>query len=115
MPEQERRPVLVLLTSHWITMLGVALVTLAGCSWLFVLPAHIRGHVDNPYIGLLIFVIIPVVFFAGLALIPIGIMLAKRRVAAGLAVVQDRKTAWRRGALFFVGLTAIDGITGCRG
>src|SRR6478672_9112895 len=99
--EQEKRPLLVLLTSHWISMLGAALVTLAGSSWLFVLPAHIRGHVDNPYIGLLIFVIIPVVFFAGLALIPIGIMLAKRRVAAGLAVVKDRKTAWRRVALFF--------------
>src|SRR5256714_15179607 len=108
MSVQPERPFLVLLTSHWVSMLGVALVTLAGCSWLFVLPAHIRGHVDNPYIGLLIFVIIPVVFFAGLALIPIGIMLAKRRVAAGLAVVQDRKTAWRRVALFSVVLTALN-------
>ena len=34
-----------------------------------------RGNVGNPYIGLLVFIAIPIVFFAGLALIPIGIML----------------------------------------
>ena len=112
MANEQSRPLLVLLTSHWISMLGAALVTSAGCSWLFVLPAHIRGHVDNPYIGLLIFVIIPVVFFAGLALLPIGIMLAKRRVAAGLTVVPDRKAAWRRVALFFVVMTAINVMIG---
>jgi hypothetical protein len=115
MASEQERPLLVLLTSHWISMLGAALVTLAGSSWLFVLPAHIRGHVDNPYIGLLIFVIIPVVFFAGLVLIPIGIILAKRRIAAGLAVVQDRKTAWRRVALFFVVMTALNVIIGSQG
>jgi nitrate/TMAO reductase-like tetraheme cytochrome c subunit len=112
MANEQSRPLLVLLTSHWISMLGAALVTSAGCSWLFVLPAHIRGHVDNPYIGLLIFVIIPVVFFVGLALLPIGIMLAKRRVAAGLTVVPDRKAAWRRVALFFVVMTAINVMIG---
>jgi hypothetical protein len=115
MANEQERPLLVLLTSHWISMLGAALVTLAGSSRLFILPAHIRGHVDNPYIGLLIFVIIPVVFFAGLALIPIGVMLARRRIAAGLTVVQDRKTAWRRVALFFVVMTALNVIIGSQG
>ena len=33
--KQPRQPVLVLLTSHWITMLGVALATLAGFTWVF--------------------------------------------------------------------------------
>ena len=64
-------------------MLGAALVTLAGFSWLFVLPLNISGKgVSNPYIGLLLFIAIPIVFFAGLALIPIGIALAKRKVVA---------------------------------
>ena len=59
-----KRPVLVLLTSSWISMLGAALVTLAGFSWLFVLPLNIRGGpVSNPYIGLLVFIAIPIVFF----------------------------------------------------
>ncbi|MGA2215847.1 MAG: cytochrome C, partial [Bryobacteraceae bacterium] len=61
-----KRPVLVLLTSSWISMLGAALVTLAGFSWLFVLPLNISGKgVSNPYIGLLVFIAIPMVFFAG--------------------------------------------------
>jgi hypothetical protein len=37
-----KRPIIVLLTSHWISMLGVALVTTAGVSWLFVLPITYR-------------------------------------------------------------------------
>ena len=112
MASEQERPLLVLLTSHWISMLGVALVTLACCWWLFALPAHLRGHVDNPYIGLLIFIIIPVIFFTGLALIPIGIVMAKRRVAAGLSVMQDRRTAWRRVIAFFVTMTAVNVIIG---
>src|SRR5260370_18852443 len=100
MSEQPSRPFIILLTSHWISMLGVALVTLAGCSWLFVLPTHLGGRVDNPYIVLLIFIAIPIVFFLGLALIPIGMALSKRRISAELAAVQERRTAWRRVAIF---------------
>ncbi len=96
-----KRPILVLLTSSWISMLGAALVTLAGFSWLFVLPLNISGHVSNPYIGLLVFIAIPIVFFAGLVLIPIGIALAKRKVAKGLNEAEDRHTAWRRVGIFF--------------
>jgi hypothetical protein len=97
-----KRPVLVLLTSSWISMLGAALVTLAGFSWLFVLPLNIRGGpVSNPYIGLLVFIAIPIVFFAGLILIPIGIALAKRNVVENLSEVEDRRMAWRRAGVFF--------------
>jgi nitrate/TMAO reductase-like tetraheme cytochrome c subunit len=112
MSDRQDRPYLVLLTSHWVSMLGVGLVTLAGCSWLFVLPAHLRGHVDNPYIGLLIFIAIPVVFFLGLALIPIGVALAKRRVTAALSAVEDRRAAWQRLALFFGVMTVLNVIIG---
>jgi hypothetical protein len=98
----KKRPILVLLTSHWISMLGAGLVTLAGFSWLFLLPLNIRGGpVGNPYAGLLIFIAIPIVFFAGLALIPIGIALAKRKVTASLNEVEDRRVAWRRAGAFF--------------
>ncbi len=101
-----KRPILVLLTSSWISMLGAALVTLAGFSWLFVLPLNVRGSgVSNPYIGLLLFIAIPIVFFAGLALIPIGIALAKRKVAEKLNEVEDRRTAWRRVGIFFAVMT----------
>ena len=97
-----KRPILVLLTSHWISMLGAALVTLAGFSWLFVLPLNIRGGlVNNPYIGLLVFIAIPIIFFAGLVLIPIGMALAKHKVTQSLNEVEDRRMAWRRVGIFF--------------
>lgn len=96
---------LVLLARNWITRAGVALVTLAGFSWLFLLPLHLRGHVNNPYIGLLVFIAIPIVFFAGLALIPIGLAISKRRGQDLLSGVLDRQAAWRSAGAFFVVMT----------
>lgn len=112
MTERQDRPLLALLTSHWLSMLGVTLVTLAGCAWLFALPAHAGGRVDNPYIGLLVFIAIPIVFFLGLALIPIGIALGKRRIAAGLATLPDRSAVWRRVTVFFGVMTVANILIG---
>jgi hypothetical protein len=106
------RSILVLLTTHWVSMAGVALVTLAGFSWIFVLPLSLRGRVENPYIGLLVFIAIPVIFFAGLILIPIGIALGKRRVAQQLATLPDRRTAFRRAGIFFAVMTGANVIIG---
>ena len=77
---RRNRPVVDILTGHWISMTGTALVTLAGFSWLFLLPMHISGHANDPYIGLLAFVALPLMFFTGLVLIPIGVALGRRRV-----------------------------------
>jgi nitrate/TMAO reductase-like tetraheme cytochrome c subunit len=112
MPDPQKQPVIVVLTSHWITMAGVALVTLAGFSWLFALPANIRGNVSNPYIGLLTFIAIPIVFFAGLILIPIGIALGRRKAAEALNPPFDRKAAWRRAGLFFAIMTMANLVIG---
>ena len=101
MNPKSARPVLALLTSHWISLFGAALVTTAVFSWLFVLPAHVHGNTSNPYIGLFVFIFIPVVFFAGLAMMPVGFFLAKRQLATGLRAAPDRKTTMRRVAIFF--------------
>jgi hypothetical protein len=108
----EQRPVLSLLTSHWLGMLGVALVTTAGCSWLFVLPLHLRGRADNPYIGLLTFIGIPIVFFLGLILIPIGMYLGKQRILHGLAAVRNRRAVFQRVAVFIGVMTAVNLVLG---
>ena len=71
MNERPDRPVLELLSGHWLSLIGAALVTTAGFSWLFVLPMQVRGRASNPYIGLVVFIAIPVIFCLGLALIPI--------------------------------------------
>jgi NapC/NirT cytochrome c family, N-terminal region len=102
MTDARQRPAWFLLTRHWVSLLGLGLVATALISWLFVLPQEIRGHVKNPYIGIVIFLVLPAVFFAGLALIPIGIYLSKRQIRRGLAeAVFDRKAALRRLAWFF--------------
>ena len=107
-----KRPILVVLASHWVSMVGSALVTLAGFSWLFLLPTNFRGHVENPYIGLLFFIVIPAIFFTGLLLIPIGIFLSKRNIAANIDTLTDRKAAIRRATVFFVVMTVANVIIG---
>jgi nitrate/TMAO reductase-like tetraheme cytochrome c subunit len=96
-----RTPSWFLLTRHWLSLTGIALVATAVISVLFVESHEIRGHGNNPYVGILVFLIIPLIFFAGLALIPLGVYLSKREIRAGLAAPSfDRKAALRRIALF---------------
>ena len=92
----------MLLTGHWLSAAGTVLVTTAGFLWLFALPVHARGHVDNPYTGILLFLILPLLFFFGLALIPLGAMLAKRRLVSGPP--PDRAAAVRK-LFWFLGIT----------
>ena len=105
MNDRPHRPVLVVLTSHWLSMVGVTLVTLAGFSWLFLLPSTLRGRAENPYIGLLTAIAIPAVFFAGLILIPIGIALGRKRVEGAFASAETRSRDWRRTLVFFAVMT----------
>jgi len=104
----ESRPILWFLTGHWLSVLGSALVTIAGCSWLFVVALHAGGRSANPYVGILIAFAIPAVFFAGLILIPIGAWLARHRIQAGLAVPQSRRVVLRRLAFFFGTMTVVN-------
>jgi hypothetical protein len=102
-----KRPTWFVLTQHWVSLAGVFLVTTAGISWLFVLPLQIRGHVDNPYIGIIVFLILPIIFFVGLALIPIGIYLSRKRIRGEVAEPAfDRRAALHRLAWFF-GITTL--------
>jgi len=113
MNAQDNKPVWYLLTLHWLSLFGSALVTTAVLSFLFVLPHQIRGHVDNPYIGIVLFLILPAIFFAGLILIPIGIYLGKRRLKKGLVSLEfDRKATIQRLAWFFGITTLINVVIG---
>jgi len=113
MNSPSKRPVWFLLTQHWISLVGVALVATALVSWMFVLPQQIRGHVDNPYVGIVVFLILPAIFFTGLLLIPVGVYLSKRQIRAGLAEETfDRATAMRRIAWFFGATTLLNIVIG---
>ena len=63
---------IVYLSANWVSRIGVVLVTSSVVFWLFFLPMAVRGAGAHPYLGILEFLLIPSVFFAGLALIPVG-------------------------------------------
>ena len=79
-----KRSPLAYLASNIISLIGVILVTTAGILWLLTLPAYWKGEGSTPYIGILLFLILPGVFIFGLLLIPAGIALEtwKRRKAS---------------------------------
>src|SRR5437868_7083412 len=70
---------LVHLSNNWLSMIGVAVVTSATVFWLFMLPNTLSGGVQNPYLGILSYLIVPGFFFGGLILIPIGIAWTRHR------------------------------------
>jgi hypothetical protein len=65
-------PVLAL-SRHWISLLGVVLVTTGAVLWLFVVLSGFGRDTDNPYVGILTFFVLPGIFLVGLALIPVGV------------------------------------------
>ena len=113
MNETMNRPAWFVLSRHWLSLVGTFLVTTAGISWLFVLPLQIRGHVDHPYVGIVVFVILPATFFLGLILIPIGAYLGKRAIRKGIPEAPfDRRIALARLAWFFGVTTVLNVVIG---
>jgi nitrate/TMAO reductase-like tetraheme cytochrome c subunit len=67
------------LSSNWVSLTGVVIVTTATVFWLFLLPVTLQGTTQSPYVGILAFLVLPAPFFAGLLLIPLGIWLKRKR------------------------------------
>ena len=62
--------------AHWLTTAGVVITTTSA--FVFLGLAFLRF--DNPYYGLVVFVLIPALFVLGLFLIPLGLYIKGRRV-----------------------------------
>lgn len=64
-----------------ISLAGGAVTTASGVTmigyWLFELVGHQN---DNPYLGIIFFLILPALFMLGLALIPVGIFVRRRKL-----------------------------------
>jgi hypothetical protein len=82
MSDKPKSAQVVLLTTNWISMLGVGLATTAGFSWLFA-PIQLRGQTNNPYIGIVAFSLIPVILLVGLIPIALGICATAYRTRLG--------------------------------
>jgi nitrate/TMAO reductase-like tetraheme cytochrome c subunit len=62
-----------------VSLLGIASATAMAWVFLALLAVYFLGYLDNPYIGLVLFVAIPAAFVFGLLLIPIGVRRERRR------------------------------------
>jgi NapC/NirT cytochrome c family, N-terminal region/Cytochrome c7 and related cytochrome c len=101
---------IIYLSNNWLSLTGVVLVTTSAVLWFLLLPTTLRGHTDNPYIGILAFLGLPVPFFAGLILIPLGMWLKRRREGyAGIYPPEFPEPSWRnvelRRLFYFIGAT----------
>src|SRR5579864_3256024 len=72
----------IYLSDNWISLIGVVLVTTSGVLWFLVLPVTWGAGVSNPYLGILLYLVLPGAFFLSLLLIPLGIVLKRRRLRA---------------------------------
>src|SRR5580704_462385 len=105
---------LIYLSNNWISLAGVVIVTTATVFWLFLLPVTLRGETTSPYIGILVFLGLPAPFLTGLALIPLGIWLKRRREGrAGIYPTDFPSLSWgnfelRKLTYFFIVTTFLN-------
>jgi hypothetical protein len=67
------------------SVVGMVLTTISAVLFLVVFLADLFGLHTNPYLGIVFFLVLPAVFVIGLALIPFGAWLERRRRARGKA------------------------------
>jgi len=96
------------ITRNPISLIGAAISTAMAIVFLALLALETGGQLQNPYLGLLLFVAVPVVFVFGLVLIPIGAWRQHRRVASGRAAAEwpvvDLRLPRTRSVVFGVAL-----------
>jgi len=64
-----------------LTLIGSGLTTASGITLLLYWGMELIGHgFANPYLGIIFFLLLPALFIAGLALVPIGMVLRRNRL-----------------------------------
>ena len=64
-----------------ISLTGGAITTASGITMISYWLAELAGHLsDNPYLGIIFFLILPLLFLLGLALIPVGVLVRRRKL-----------------------------------
>jgi hypothetical protein len=69
------------LGNNWVTLAGAALTTSSAfvLIWFWFMEFTSRAQQVNPYLGILLFIILPSFFLVGLAMIPLGIYRVQRK------------------------------------
>jgi hypothetical protein len=96
-----------------VSFLGMAIATAMAAVFLGLATLHLAGFLANPYIGLLVFVALPLLFLAGLAIIPLGAWWTARRRArhpgtSDWPIIDLRQPRQRIIGLMVIALTAVN-------
>lgn len=96
-----------------VSLVGMAVATATAVLFVVLFALEMLGYLTNPYLGLLIFVAVPVVFVVGLLLIPLGAWWTNRRRDPSAPppdwpVVDFRSVHTRRVAFAVLALTLVN-------
>jgi len=102
------RPIVAAALRGRLSAMGIALTTASALIFLFLVALELLGYLHNPYVGIVIFVVLPALFVLGLLLIPAGLWLTRRhgRTAAGWPTL-DLQDSATRNVLVFVFVATI--------
>jgi len=106
------RSVLQLLTRNIVTLLGAALTTVSGLVFIALFVLDLLGFHGGPYLGIIVFVVLPALFVVGLVLIPIG-ALVERATKKGTAdkrlpVIDLNSPRFQRMLIIFAAATTVN-------
>jgi hypothetical protein len=78
------RPAVAAIVRSRIATVGVTLTTAGALLFLVLVALDLFGYIENPYAGIVLFVMLPAIFVLGLLLIPFGLWFdRRRRIRAG--------------------------------
>ena len=106
---------LVSITHNAISLIGTAIAIAALVLMGSLFAIQLWGYEGGPYIGILLYLILPMIFVAGLILIPIGALLYRRKLRRDtgedvplMPVFDLNLPATRRWMIIFVALTMLN-------
>jgi hypothetical protein len=74
-----------LVTRHWLSLVGTVVALVGAVLMVMFFAMELTGFHGGPYLGILTYLILPMVFVAGLVLIPLGVMRKRKLDEAAAA------------------------------
>jgi len=78
--------------NNFITITGVVLTTLSALLIITFVVVELFGELENPYIGLFAYVLMPAIFVLGLILIPTGMWMRRRKLVRAGTTEAEKST-----------------------
>lgn len=74
-----------LITRHWLSLMGATIALLALVLMVMLVVIELAGFHGGPYLGILTYMVLPMLMLGGLLMIPVGVMLRRRAEAKAAA------------------------------